>query len=107
MKIYISIPITGHSLNQVKTEAKRIAGVLKSKFNASPVTPFDIVTSRPEKMTEQEFYAHCMALDIKELLRCDAIYMAYGWQHSKGCRAEHAIAQIYDIQIIKYEELKI
>lgn len=107
MKIYISIPITGHSLNDVKKEAKRIAGVLQKRYKAQAVTPFDIVSSRPENMTEQEFYAHCMGLDIEELLLCDTIYMSYGWQHSKGCRAEHALAEIYGIQIITHEHVKI
>ena len=73
MKIYISIPIAGHDPEEQRAKAER--------FN------------------EKERYAYLMGFDIADLLRSDAAYFSRGWEQSKGCRLEHAAAEIYGLKI--------
>ena len=40
-----------------------------------------------------------MGFDIADLLRSDAAYFSRGWEQSKGCRLEHAAAEIYGLKI--------
>lgn len=40
-----------------------------------------------------------MGFDISGLLLCDAVYFSRGWEQSKGCRLEHAAAEIYGLKI--------
>lgn len=94
-KVYISLPITGHDIEKVQLRAQEHAHMLRMA-GYDPVTPFDIC---PEPDLS---YSHYMGEDIKMLLECDAIYLVPGWGESKGCRAELAVAMIYDKQIITH-----
>lgn len=46
-------------------------------------------------------YKLTLLYDIWHLLNCDGIYMIDGWQWSKGARLERAIAQLFNIELIK------
>lgn len=85
-KIYISIPITGHSEEKVREKADRVKAKL-SREGWTVVSPFDIYAGRnPE-------YADYIAADIRALMDCDAIYMCRGWAKSCGCSIEIATAR--------------
>lgn len=101
-RIYISIPISGHDLEEVKEKARNIRelvlwdefGLEKGWHRPDVITPFD-VCPEPDKP-----YSYYMGKDIEALLECDAIYLCEGWQNSKGCMAEFEVARIYGKQIM-------
>lgn len=90
-RIYISIPISGHDLEEVKEKARK-AKMVSHWYDV--ITPFD-VCPEPDKP-----YSYYMGKDIEALLECDAIYLCDGWQNSKGCMAEFEVARIYGKEII-------
>jgi hypothetical protein len=99
-KLYISLPISGRNLEDVK----RRANTLKNDFVSEEyeaVTPFDIC---PDSTLP---YSELMGRDIAGLLECDAVLFDYDWQESKGCRAEHSIAQIYGKSIYTIKDERI
>lgn len=98
-KVYISIPITGRSLDIVVKQAEIVKACLHAA-GYDPVTPFDICPEQGKP------YAYYMARDIEVLLECYAIYMCPGWRESKGCRAEAAIAEIYGIPMLNLKSLR-
>lgn len=104
MKIYISIPISGHDPEEQRAKAERFAKDIDAIYH-DPINPFD-VSAPPEWLNDKEKYAYYMGEDIKELLLCDAVYFSRGWEQSKGCRLEHAAAEIYGLKIF-YELDKI
>ena len=98
-RIYISIPISGHDLEEVKAKAKDIIECilwdeLGIEKGLDIITPFD-VCPEPDKS-----YSYYMGKDIEALLECDAIYLCEGWQNSKGCMAEFEVARIYGKEIM-------
>lgn len=96
MKIYISIPITGHDSTKTREEADRVKAML-SRQGHTPVNPFDI----PTGVRDLQCIDHLLA-DLRVLNDCDAIYMCRGWENSKGCTVEHCFAHEYN-KIIIYE----
>lgn len=96
MKIYISIPITGHDLNTQTGKALEIAEKIKA-LGHEPVNPFD-TPHPPFGTSPKEQYAYYMGEDIKRLLMCDAVYFHPKWTKSKGCSTEHDIAVRYDLE---------
>lgn len=88
MKIYISIPITGHDIEEVEASCIYASGVIQAKGH-TPVSPLD-VSPDPDAT-----YAEHMGNDIEALLCCDAVLFLDGWRTSKGCRLEHEAAIIY------------
>lgn len=101
MKIYISIPITGHDLDEQRAKAERLHQDIDA-IGHDVINPFD-VPEPPEHFDDKERYAYYMGFDIADLLRSDAAYFSRGWEQSKGCRLEHAAAEIYGLKI--YYEL--
>ena len=96
-RIYISIPISGHDLTEVKEDAEYKQNTLYWAYKPNEweiITPFD-VCPEPDKP-----YSYYMGKDIEALLECDAIYMCEGWQNSKGCMAEFEVAIIYGKKIM-------
>ena len=101
-RIYISIPISGHDLEEVKEKARVVSerllydvfGLKKEWHRQDVITPFDVCpeTDKP--------YSYYMGKDIEALLECDAIFLCEGWQNSKGCMAEFEVARIYGKEII-------
>lgn len=97
MRIYISIPISGHDPEEQRAKAERFAKDIVA-LGHSPVNPFDI-SEPPEHFDEKQRYAYFMSLDIADLLMSAAAYFSRGWEQSKGCRLEHAAAEIYGLKI--------
>lgn len=94
MKVYISIPITGHDYDKQKSYADEIKKNFE-KVGDEAITPFDVA---PEK---DKSYSYYMGRDIEALLDCDAVYFCPGHERSKGCRLEYSAALTFDKTIIK------
>ena len=92
MKIYISLPITGHDIEKVEASCIYASGVIQAKGH-TPVSPLDI-SPDPDAT-----YSEHMGNDIEALLNCDAVLFMENWRTSKGCRLENAAAEIYDKQV--------
>lgn len=93
MKVYISLPITGHDIEEVEARCIFAKAVLKKKGH-TPVSPLDVSTD-PDAT-----YAEHMGRDIAALLECDAVVFLEGYEDSRGRRLEHAAAEIYGKDIL-------
>ena len=96
MKIYISIPISGHDEKEQREHADLIKATL-SRAGHTPVNPFDIYAGK------NPTYADYLCADLRALADCDAIFLCDGWQFSRGCRIERTFAEEFCKQIM-YEK---
>lgn len=87
MKIYISLPIAGHDIEEVVANYIYASGVIQAKGH-TPVSPLEV---SPDPAT----YAELIGTGITALLVCEAVLFLPGWQTSKGCRLEYEAAVIY------------
>ncbi len=112
MKVYIAGPMTGiphfnFRMFALAAAELRYAGyTVVSPAEVDQESGFDPFTlpadynwhKLPPCMTARDFAKRDTAL----LLDCDAIHMLPGWEHSKGARAEHALAVWAGLEI-RYE----
>lgn len=99
-KIYISLPISDRDLEEVKKRAEYLKGqVDKDLYEA--ITPFDVC---PDETLP---YRELMGRDIAALMECDGVLFDYDWRESKGCRLEHAVAEIYNIRIYQVKDERV
>ncbi len=94
-KIYLSLPISHFDLEERKAFAEEREKYL-SHF-------YEVVNPLKNGISQEEHWSVHMRRDIQMLLECDMIYMAKGWQWSKGCKLEHDIATTCGIAVW-YEE---
>ncbi len=93
MKIYISLPITGHDIEQVEARSIFTAAMLREQGH-TPISPLEIDHRDPQD------YEAVIGTDITALLCCDAVYLCKDWETSRGCRLEYQAAKIYGKEII-------
>lgn len=95
MKVYVSIPISGRPIHDARHHADCIKAKL-AEHGHECITPFDVC---PEPGKPYHYY---MGKDIEALLAddIDAVVFGNGFHYSKGCRLEHAAAQIYGKRIV-------
>lgn len=88
MRIFISIPVSNQDENRQREKADRIKLAL-SKRGFDVVNPFEIYPG------ENPQHIDYILADLRELDKCDAIYLCKGWQNSKGCQLEREFAELY------------
>lgn len=100
MKVYISLPITGHPIDEVRQKAD-LAKQQLSGMGHEPVSPLDV---SPDP--DAPYHEH-IGNDIAALLTCDAVIFLDGWMASRGCRLEMEAAQIYGKKIYFEYDLRL
>ncbi len=94
MKIYIAGPMSGlPDFNRTSFNHAHVFLGAKGHVVLNPAL-------LPDGLTQAEYMDICLSM-----LRCaDAIYMLEGWEHSAGARAENALAEKLEMEIIFQEE---
>ncbi|MFN1150221.1 DUF4406 domain-containing protein [Serratia liquefaciens] len=93
MKIYIAGPMSG--IEKFNRPAFHFEALRLSAEGHTILNPATL----PDGLSEREY------MDIGcAMLRCaDGIFLLSGWQSSKGARAEHALAEKLELEIIHQE----
>lgn len=100
-KWYISLPISGHEDDVIDRSNKAKEELLNMGF--VPVSPLDVNAITNESLPNHlERLAEYMGNDIREMLKCDGIYMCHGWENSKGCRSEKYMCEQFNKKV-KYQ----
>lgn len=94
-RVYISQPMRGRTDEQILSERRRIAQVVKAELGDD----IEIIDSFIQGNSGNN-PVECLAESISKLSQADFIYMAYGWGDFRGCRIEHSIAKEYGIQCL-------
>lgn len=97
MKIYISLPITGWKMEEVRIRIAYARALIEARGHEA-VDPLSI---QPDPEAP---YAELMGRCVTALLGCDAVLMLPGWGKSMGCRLERRAAQYYGKKVIEGAE---
>ena len=93
MKIYISLPITGHEDTYEHRLDEAVAYVKKNVPEYEYIiTPKEIAERLEDYKTMKPKYKDYLLADMEAIAHCDAIFMCLGWRNSKGCFAEFTFA---------------
>lgn len=103
MKLYIATPVNGRKEETLaekrkaaEVRIKKLKEILRNddRFRAYTEMTSGIDVCTPD-MSEPEALGRCVC----EVLRCDAVYMDCGYQHSSGCMLEHDTCRRYKIPL--------
>jgi hypothetical protein len=92
-KVYISGKISGLDITEVEQNFNNAAIFIKKRLREKPVNP--LLFKFPINPTWREY----MRKGIRELTKCDSIYMLKNWQDSEGAKIEHYIAEKLNLNI--------
>ena len=114
IKIYISIPITGHNPVRQRAQVLAVIDRLSAYFEREKpdtrvefINPFDIGDALERLHNAASIppptWHDYMAVDLKAVRGSDIVYMCKGWQMSDGCKVEHDLANASE-KVVMYEE---
>lgn len=114
IKIYISIPISGHNPVKQRAHVLAVMNKLSEYFEMEKpdtwvefINPFEIGDALERLHNAAGFvpptWHDYMAVDLKAVRGSDIVYMCKGWKMSEGCKDEHAEAEA-SAKVIMYEE---
>lgn len=97
MKVFISQPMAGKSLNTILHERDDLK--LWVKRNYGDVEFLDSFMARTDNMTPLE----CLAESIKIMSKADLVVMAPRWYEARGCCIEYDCADYYGIKTVEVD----
>lgn len=93
--VYISLPITGKDLKEVRQHIAEVRTMLHEKGCMS-LSPLGMSGWEPGQSWEW-YMVRC----IDMMRHCDAIYLCKGWEESRGCNMEKEYAEFKNLKIYK------
>jgi hypothetical protein len=98
MKVFISLPMHGHSEEDIQNTLNSAKIALREDFKGMDVTFLDCTAKIDSKGKNEGLEG--LGEAIKRMADADAVAFAPGWETSKGCQVEQDIAVRWDIEQI-------
>lgn len=105
-KIFISQPMTGFTVEEIKERRKLAETYCKQFFTENSIEFIDGLNENNTIATKNKQQLIALGDAIKVLSDAHYIYFIDGWESSKGCRVERLIAELYGIGIINKPEVQ-
>jgi len=93
LRVYIAGPMTG--LAALNRPAFIAAALQLRGLGLDAVNPVELNLHTPadsQPLSLEMHWRACMRVDIAAMLRCDAVALLPGWEHSRGAKLERLIA---------------
>ena len=103
VKIYISLPMAYHQKTVRKRYDKAVEEIKKKFPDAmiyGPTNINDFDDNGLDPTVPTHTWSWHLGEDIKDLLECNYIYLCKGYNDSKGCQVEHAVAKAMKLNIV-------
>lgn len=94
MKVMISQPMNGLSVEQVKANRKAVVEMLEAKGHEVVDT---VIAETPPETEHQALWYLGKSLEL--MAQCDCVFFMKGWDATRGCRIEHAAALAYGVEV--------
>ena len=107
MKIFISVPMTGRSNDEIKNHIEMIKKAANRYFVKTEVTFVDNFECdfEPERCVDLKHpRIGYLAESIKKLAYCDGIIFGNGYFFSSGCHVEYCVAEEYGLDFYFEED---
>lgn len=94
MRVMISQPMKGKSVEQIRKEREEAVKILEAQGHEI----IDSVLNIPEGAHNTPLLCLAKSLDI--MSQCDGVCFIGDWANARGCRIEHAVAEAYGLWVL-------
>lgn len=107
LRVFISQPMTGHTLEEVKSEREAVIAIMQQLDKG--LRTFGHTVEVVDSFDEEAFKEHrnpleCLGDCIKIMSTCNVVVFVPGWEKSRGCRVEHQCAVEYNISTVMLKD---
>lgn len=100
-KLFISQPMSGKTIEEITSE-RNYAVAQAKKYTGDNIETIDTIYKDFSSNTSPLIY---LSRAIEDLSKADVAFFSKDWEHSRGCKIEHACAVEYGIPIIYYNKI--
>lgn len=100
MKLFISQPMKGKTLEEIVAERHKAIEVVQATYNEDIEVIDSFFRNAPQEARPLRF----LAKSIELMSTADLVYFCKGWENYRGCVIEHECAQRYGLTI-RYETI--
>lgn len=93
-KYFISQPMNGKTVQEIKEERKFIVNYLESIGNTVIDSIFDV------QCEDENDAIKMLGKCIEKIAEADVVFFMHGWNKARGCKIEHEVAVEYNKRII-------
>lgn len=93
-KYFISQPMKGKTVQEIKEERKFIVNYLESIGNTVIDSVFDV------QCKDENDAIKLLGKCIEKIAEADVVFFMQGWNKARGCKIEHEVAVEYNKKII-------
>lgn len=97
LKVMISQPMNGKSLDEIKMKRSEVEKYLKEKGFTVVNTLFNDSIVTKDKCNEA---LYMLSKSLMEMSKCDLVYFCKEWDKNRGCKIEHEAALSYGIDTL-------
>ncbi len=103
-KVFISLPMAGYSVADIRKKQMQIFSMLNPEKYELIETAITVDPNLEKTMTENEIRIWCLGRSIQKMAFADLVVMAPGWPSAKGCCAEKEVAVLYNKRIVDLDD---
>lgn len=103
MTIFISQPMSSKTHEEILECRENTTKKLKSMFGEYTKVIDSYTPYTDDTIDDISEHIKLLSKAINKLSDADGIYFTKGWENSRGCKVEHYVSLVYDLDIF-YEE---
>ena len=96
MKVFISHPMSGRSMEEILDERTRIKQKCQQIFKTDIEIVGFVDGEDPDYIPSR---VYCLGRSITYMCQADLIFFAHDWETAKGCQVEFDVAKNYGLNI--------
>ena len=94
MVVFISQPMSGKSDAEILTVREEVKAIIREKYGDNVFIIDSFIKSNKSPV-------YMLGTAISLMSSADVVFFAKGWEHSRGCKIEHQVAESYGIECVE------
>ena len=96
MKVFISMPMNGKTMEEILARREEIAIALKKKFPSDTINIIDSIYHG-----EKRDPVWCLGYSIATMNEADLVVFDMGWRKARGCKIEYDVCAYYGYRFLE------
>ena len=103
MKIFISMPMSGKSTEQVRQEMKKIEAKIVDKLPSGTILIDSIIEGADKDIAIKgdQIGVWYLGESLKMMAGADIVFFASGYENARGCLIEYQVAKDYGMFVVE------
>ena len=96
MNIFISQPMNGKSIEEIRARQQEIKQILQSYFPNEEIKIIESIVTDTDKSP-----VWCLGYSVMRMDKADLVVFDKGWRQARGCKVEYDVCSYYGFKFME------